>query len=307
MSPVADFERLGSFYLGRLLRDDGSVGPEPLLYEARDLTTHAVCLGMTGSGKTGLCVSLLEEAALDGIPSIAIDPKGDLGNLLLTFPSLAAAEFRPWIDVTEAERAGRTPEEHAAATAELWKRGLAEWGQDGDRIRRLRESAELALYTPGSRVGRPLSVLRSLAAPPAAERASADALGERVASAASGVLALVGVEADPLQSREHILLAKLIEAAWATGRDLDLAELIRRVQAPPFERIGVFDLESFYPARDRLDLAMRLNHLLASRGFAAWTEGEPLEIARCSTRRPASRASPSSRSPTWATASACSS
>jgi hypothetical protein len=290
MTQVADFERLGSFYLGRLLRDDGSVGPEPLLYDARDLTTHAVCLGMTGSGKTGLCVSLLEEAALDGIPSIAIDPKGDLGNLLLTFPSLTAEEFRPWIDVTEAERAGRTPEEHAAATAKLWKQGLAEWGQDGDRIRRLRESADLALYTPGSRVGRPLSVLRSLAAPPAAERASsgelgervapADALADRVGSAAAGILALVGVETDPLQSREHILLVKLIESAWSAGQDLDLAELIRRVQAPPFERVGVFDLESFYPARDRLDLAMRLNHLLASPGFAAWTEGEPLEVAR---------------------------
>jgi hypothetical protein len=280
MSQVADYERLGSFYLGRLLRADGSVGPEPLLYEAKDLTTHAVCLGMTGSGKTGLCVSLLEEAALDGIPSIAIDPKGDLGNLLLTFPSLTPEEFRPWVDETEAARAGRTPEEHAIATAELWRRGLADWGQDGDRIRRLRESADLALYTPGSRVGRPLSVLRSLAAPPADQRAAAEAFEERVASAASGILALVGVEADPLKSREHILLVKLIEAAWAAGRDLDLAELIRRVQAPPFARVGVFDLESFYPAKDRLELAMSLNHLLASRGFAAWTEGEPLEIPR---------------------------
>jgi hypothetical protein len=280
MAQLADYERLGSFYLGRLLRADGSVGPEPLLYDARDLTTHAVCLGMTGSGKTGLCVSLLEEAALDGIPSIAIDPKGDLGNLLLTFPSLTAEEFRPWIDASEASSKGRTPDEHAAATAELWKRGLADWGQDGDRIRRLRESADLALYTPGSRVGRPLSVLRSLAAPPADQRAASEALEERVASAASGILALVDVEADPLRSREHILLVKLIEAAWAEGQDLDLAELIRRVQAPPFARVGVFDLESFYPAKDRLELAMRLNHLLASPGFAAWTEGEPLEIAR---------------------------
>jgi hypothetical protein len=277
MAQLADYERLGSFYLGRLLRADGSVGSEPLLYEAKDLTTHAVCLGMTGSGKTGLCVSLLEEAALDGIPSIAIDPKGDLGNLLLSFPSLTAEEFRPWIDATEAARAGRTPEEHAAATAELWKRGLADWGQDGDRIRRLRESADIALYTPGSRVGRPLSVLRSLAAPLASPR---EALEERIASAASGILALVGVEADPLKSREHILLVKLIEAAWTAGQDLDLAELIRRVQAPPFARVGVFDLESFYPAKDRLELAMSLNHLLASPGFAAWTEGEPLEIAR---------------------------
>ncbi len=300
MSRAADFERLGSFYLGRLLAADGSVGPEPLLYEAKDLTTHAVCLGMTGSGKTGLCVSLLEEAALDGIPAIAIDPKGDLGNLLLTFPSLAPEAFEPWIDATEAERAGRTPAEHARATAELWRQGLADSGQDGDRIRRLRESVDLALYTPGSRVGRPLSVLRSLAAPPkeAASEARSEAprgfpsrepsedasrselLEDRVASAAAGLLALVRIESDPLKSREHILLVKLIEAAWSAGQDLDLPELIRRVQAPPFERVGVFDLESFYPAKERLELAMTLNHLLASPGFAAWTEGEPLEIAR---------------------------
>jgi len=283
MAEVSDFERLGSFYLGRLLRDDGSVGPEPLLYEAKDLTTHAVCLGMTGSGKTGLCVSLLEEAGLDGIPALAIDPKGDLGNLLLTFPSLSPEEFRPWIDETEAARAGRSPEEHAVATAEHWRRGLAESGQDGARIRRLRESADLALYTPGSRAGRPLSVLRSLAAPAGPARSdpqASEALADRAASAASGLLALIGSEADPLRSREHILLVKLIEAAWSAGRHLDLAELIRRVQAPPFERVGVFDLESFYPAKERLALATALNHLLASSGFAAWMEGEPLEIAR---------------------------
>ncbi|MGH7288089.1 MAG: helicase HerA domain-containing protein, partial [Myxococcota bacterium] len=280
MPQAADFERLGSFYLGRTLRADGSVGEAPLLYDAKDLTTHAVCLGMTGSGKTGLCVSLLEEAAIDGIPAIAIDPKGDLGNLLLGFPSLSPEEFRPWIDETEAARAGRTPDEHARATAELWEQGLADWGQDGARIRRLHEAADIALYTPGSRGGRPLSVLRSLAAPPPASRADAEAMQERVASAVSGILALLGVDADPLRSREHILLAKLLEGAWSAGQDLDLPELIRRVQAPPLARVGVFDLESFYPAKDRQGLAMTLNNLLASPGFAAFTEGEPLDVAR---------------------------
>jgi hypothetical protein len=280
MAGATDFERLGAFYLGRTLDAEGEVGPEPLLYKAKDLNTHAICLGMTGSGKTGLCVSLLEEAAIDGIPAIAIDPKGDLGNLLLGFPSLSPAEFRPWIDETEAERLGRSPDEHAREIAERWQKGLAEWGQDGDRIRRLRESTDLALYTPGSRKGRPLSVLRSLAAPPAGQLDDPDAFQEHVASAASGILSLVGVEADPLSSREHILLVKLIDAAWREGRDLDLPELIRSVQSPPFERVGVFDLESFFPAKDRLALAMRLNHLLASPGFAAWTEGEPLEIQR---------------------------
>jgi ElaB/YqjD/DUF883 family membrane-anchored ribosome-binding protein len=280
MTQADDFERLGSFYLGRLLGPDGGVGPEPLLLDAKDLTTHAVCLGMTGSGKTGLCVSLLEEAAIDSVPAIAIDPKGDLGNLLLTFPSLAAEDFRPWIDETEAARAGRSAEEHARATAELWRNGLAAWGQDGARIARLRESADVALYTPGSRAGRPLSVLRSLSAPSAALLADPELLADRVGAATGSLLALLGVEADPLRSREHILLTNVIERAWAEGQDLDLPELIRRVQSPPFERVGVLDLESFYPAQDRQGLALLLNNLLASAGFAAWTEGEPLDIAR---------------------------
>jgi hypothetical protein len=280
MTQAADFERLGAFYLGRLLQADGTVGPEPLLVDAKDFTTHAVCLGMTGSGKTGLCVSLLEEAAIDGVPAIAIDPKGDLANLLLTFPALAPEDFRPWVDPTEAARAGRSADDHARAVAEQWRKGLADWGQDGARIARLRESADLALYTPGSSKGRPLSVLRSLSAPPEAQRGDAEWMQERVTAAASSLLALLGVEADPLRSREHILLASVIEASWREGRDLDLAELIRRVQSPPFTRVGVLDLESFFPARDRQALALTLNNLLASPGFAAWTEGEPLDVAR---------------------------
>ena len=280
MAQVTDFEQLGSFYLGRLLQADGSVGPEPVLLDAKDFTTHAVCVGMTGSGKTGLCVSLLEEAAIDGVPAIVIDPKGDLGNLLLSFPALAPEDFRPWIDETEAARAGRSADEHARATAELWQQGLADWGQDGARIARMREAADFALYTPGSSKGRPLSVLRSLKAPPAEQRGDSELLGERVGAAAASLLALLGVEADPLRSREQILLANVIERAWAEGRDLDLPELIRRVQSPGFERVGVLDLESFYPAKDRQALALMLNNLLASPGFAAWTEGEPLDIAR---------------------------
>jgi len=280
MTQAADVERLGSFYLGRLLQSDGAVSPQPLLVDAKDFTTHAVCLGMTGSGKTGLCVSLLEEAAIDGVPAIAIDPKGDLGNLLLTFPGLAPEDFRPWLDETEAARAGRSADEHARAVAEQWRKGLADWGQDGARIARLRESADIALYTPGSSRGRPLSVLRSLAAPHEAQRADREGVQERVAAVASSLLALLGVEADPLRSREHILLANVIEKAWQEGRDLDVPELIRRVQRPPFERVGVLDLESFFPAKDRQALALTLNNLLASPGFAAWTEGEPLDVAR---------------------------
>jgi hypothetical protein len=274
-----NYEALGSFYLGREVDPaTGADRPDLLLYDSRDLTTHAVCVGMTGSGKTGLCISLLEEAAIDGIPAIAIDPKGDIGNLLLAFPELQPADFAPWIDPGEAARKNQTPEAYAAATAETWRKGLADWQQDGDRIRRFKEAADVAIYTPGSTSGRPLSILRSLTAPSSELRNDAAALAERVASTVSGVLALVGIDADPVQSREHILLAAILQQAWNDGRSLDLASLIQSVQKPGFHKIGVFDLETFYPAKERLQLAMRLNNLLASPGFATWMEGEPLDI-----------------------------
>ncbi len=278
---AASFEKLGAFYLGRGYDTAaGGTTDELLLYDAKDLTTHAVCVGMTGSGKTGLCISLLEEAAIDGIPAIAIDPKGDLGNLLLTFPDLRPNDFRPWIDEAEAERKGSTPDEYAAATAKLWEEGLAKWGEDGDRIRRLRAAADFAIYTPGSTAGLQLTVLKSFAAPPAALLEDGDALRERVMASVSGLLALMGITADPVKSREHILLSTLLQTAWTAGRDLDLPSLIAQVQAPPVDRIGVMDVEAFYPKEDRLDLSMRLNGLVASPGFAAWLEGEPLDIPR---------------------------
>jgi hypothetical protein len=278
---MRDYEKLGAFYLGRLFDpEQGGVRDEPLLYDAKDLTTHAVCVGMTGSGKTGLCVTLLEEAAIDGIPTLAIDPKGDLGNLLLTFPELRPADFEPWVDPAEAARKGRTPAEHARATAETWREGLATWGQDGSRIARLREAAEVALYTPGSSAGIPLRLLRSFAAPPPEVAADADALRERTLSAVSSLLALVGLSPDPVRSREHILLSALLDRAWREERDLDLASLIRAIQKPPFSQLGVLDLESFFPSADRLALATTLNNLLASPAFAAWSEGEPLDVGR---------------------------
>jgi hypothetical protein len=273
------FEGLGTFYLGSILEDSsGGERTVPFLYDARDLTTHAVALGMTGSGKTGLCITLIEEAALDGIPTIAVDLKGDIANLLLTFPDLSAADFRPWIDEAEAARKGRTPDEEAEATAQTWRDGLARSGQSGERIRRLRDSVDMAVYTPGATHGRPLAVLRSLAAPTKAIREDGDALGDRVTSAVSGLLTLVGLEADPLQSREHILLSRILQDRWQAGEDLDLAGLIHAVQKPGFDRIGVLDLESFFPAGDRFTFATRLNNLIAAPGFEAWLEGEPLDI-----------------------------
>ena len=276
---MQDIEKLGLFYLGR--RYDmagGHAVDEPVLYDSRDLVTHAVCVGMTGSGKTGLCMSLIEEAAIDGVPVIAIDPKGDLGNLLLTFPQLSAAEFRPWIDEDEARRQGQTADAFAAAEAERWRAGLAEWGEDGARIERLRSAAEFTIYTPGSRAGVPVSILSSFAAPPPAARADGELLTERAGSTATSVLSLAGLDAPP-RSREHTLVTSLFAAAWADGRDVDLATLIQQVQAPPFTKIGVVDLDAFFPAKERFELAMRLNGLLAAPGFAQWLDGVPLDPA----------------------------
>ena len=278
---MQNYEQLGAFYLGKQYDiESGEVQPDYLLYDAKDLTTHAVCVGMTGSGKTGLCLSLLEEAAIDGVPAIAIDPKGDLGNLLLTFPELRPEDFRPWIEEREATREGITPDELAAKTATQWRKGLARWDQDGARIANLRSAVDTAIYTPGSNSGLPLTVLRSFDVPPPAVLNDSDALRGRVSSAASGLLALLGIDADPIRSREHILLSNIFQRAWTAGRSLDLPELIREIQQPPFDRVGVMDLESIFPAADRRDMSMQLNNLLASPSFASWMEGESLNIKR---------------------------
>jgi len=278
---VQEFEKLGVFYLGREY-DPAAGSPKEnlLLYDSRDLVTHAVCVGMTGSGKTGLCIGLLEEAAIDGIPAIVVDPKGDLTNLLLTFPELAPEDFRPWINEDDARRKGLSPEEYAKGQAALWKRGLAEWGQDGERIRRLKESAEFAVYTPGSGAGIPVSILRSFDPPDRGALEDADGVRERVNTTVTGLLGLLGIEADPIRSREHILLSTILDGAWRQGQGMDLPRLIQAIQSPPVTRIGVFDLESFYPSKERFALAMQLNNLLAAPGFGSWMEGEPLDIDR---------------------------
>ncbi len=273
------FERLGVFYLGRELSPGGELGGA-LLYDSRDLTTHAVCVGMTGSGKTGLCISLLEEAALDGVPAICIDPKGDLGNLLLTFPELRGEDFAPWIDEADARRKGMSAGEYAQNRAELWKKGLGEWGQDGERIRKLRESAEVTIYTPGSSAGRQITPLTSFKAPPPEMRGDDEAMRERVSASASGLLALLGEDTDPVKSRAHILISTILGEAWGRGQDLDLGELIRRVQSPPVERIGVMSVDAFMSEKDRGKLAMTINNLLASPSFAGWMQGEAMDVDR---------------------------
>lgn len=276
---MQDYEKLGVFYLGRMFDPaKGAAAADLLLYDSRDLTTHGVCVGMTGSGKTGLCIGLLEEAAIDGIPALVIDPKGDLGNLLLNFPKLEPADFRPWINEDEAARQGITPDALAAQTADLWRKGLADWGQDAARVARLRDAVEMTIYTPGSSAGRPLSVLRSFAAPGPDVLNDATALRDRIVAAVSGLLGLVGIAGDPVRSREHILLATLLDQAWRQGRSMDIPALIGAIQKPPFDKVGVFDVETFYPAADRLQLAMALNNLLASPGYAAWMQGDPMDI-----------------------------
>jgi hypothetical protein len=275
-----DLEKLGTFYLGKEYDLSAKQMGGLLLYDSKDLVTHGVCVGMTGSGKTGLCIGLLEEAALDGIPALVIDPKGDLGDLLLTFPDLRPEDFQPWVDPGEAAKKGLSPEDFAKEQAETWKKGLADWGQDSARIARLKAAADFTIYTPGSTAGLPVSILKSLGAPAAAVQADEEALRDRVSTAATSLLGLLGVAADPIKSREHILLSSLFTSAWSSGLDLSLASLIQQIQKPPFVRVGVLDLESFYPAKDRMELAMLINNLLAAPGFQTWLEGEPLDIGR---------------------------
>ncbi|MBZ5499453.1 MAG: DUF87 domain-containing protein [Acidobacteriia bacterium] len=278
---MQDYEKMGAFYLGRAYDLDTRMTKEDLiLYDSKDLVTHAVCVGMTGSGKTGLCIALLEEAAIDNIPAIIIDPKGDLANLLLTFPQLRSEDFLPWINVEDAQRKGLTPQAYAGQQAELWKKGLADWGQTGDRIRSLQDAADIAIYTPGSSAGIPVSILKSFSAPDPAIRDDGELLRERIETTVTSLLALLGIEADPIRSREHILLSTILDWAWKQGRDLDPAALIQYIQVPPVSRIGVLDLDTFYPPKDRFALVMALNNMLAAPGFGSWLEGEALDIGR---------------------------
>jgi hypothetical protein len=278
---MEDLEKMGQFYLGKRYNlSTGRLEENLVMYDSKDLVTHGVCVGMTGSGKTGLCITILEEAAIDGIPALVLDPKGDMSNLLLNFPNLSAAEFLPWINNDDAARTNQSPEQFASGQAEMWKTGLQQWGQDGRRVLRLRESAEFTVYTPGSASGVPISVLNSFACPSDALLEDSEAATDMISSATTGLLGLVGISADPISSREHILVASIIQHSWKQGRDVDLSLLIRSIQTPPFERVGAFDIDSFFPAKERFELALRLNNLLAAPGFSAWLEGEPLDVTQ---------------------------
>lgn len=276
---VEDYEKLGAFYLGRDydLRK-GEAKDDLLLYDSKDLVTHGVVLGMTGSGKTGLCLAILEEAMMDNIPAIVIDPKGDIANLMLTFPDFKGADFRPWINEDDAMKNGQSPDEFASQQAEMWRDGLAEWGQGSDRVRTLRDKVDVKIYTPGSSAGLPVSILSSLDVPPMEIMDEPELLADCIESSVSSILSLLGIDADPLLSREHVFLSQVFSRSWAAGENLSLEKLIINIQNPSFDKIGVIGLESFYPQKERMALAMQMNNLIASPGFASWLNGEPMDV-----------------------------
>jgi hypothetical protein len=268
----------GHLFIGETIdATSGDRAGQPILLDSADLTTHGVIVGMTGSGKTGLGVVMIEEALLAGIPVLAIDPKGDLGNLCLTFPDLQARDFEPWIDEGSARVQDQTVAELADQTAERWTEGLASWGLGSPDLSALEQAATPVIYTPGSNAGVPLDVMGRLSAPATDDAATRQ---DEIDSTVSGLLGLIGIESDPLSGREHILLANLIARAWDTGTDLDLATLVGQIIDPPLRKLGVLDLDTFFPADDRQDLALKLNGLLASPSFAAWAQGAPLDIER---------------------------
>ena len=268
------------FYLGRAYNpNQQTVTDTQIHYDPADLTTHAVVTGMTGSGKTGLCVILLEEAALQGIPAIIIDPKGDLTNLLLHFPGLAPQDFQPWIDADLARRSGKTVEQVAEAASRSWREGLQEWDIPQERVLALKNAAHFTIFTPGSDAGLPVSVLSSLAAPEIPWNENREVLREKITSTVTALLGLVGyTDIDPLRSREHILLSNIFENEWSQGKDVELGELVLQTQTPPFEKLGAFPVETFFPAKDRMELAMVLNNILAAPAFETWREGQSLNI-----------------------------
>jgi Helicase HerA, central domain len=269
------------FYLGKLFDPTkGKVTDQPLQYDPADLTTHAVVTGMTGSGKTGLCIALMEEAALQGVPAILIDPKGDLTNLLLHFPNLAPQDFQPWLDPELARRAGKSIEQASSDAALAWRNGLAEWGISHERMIALTNAAEFAVYTPGSDAGIPVSVLSSMAAPGLEWASNREILGERISSTVTAILGLVGFDnIDPIRSREHILLSNIFQSAWSQNKALDLTELILQIQTPPFEKLGAFPVDTFFPAKDRMILALQVNNILAAPTFDTWRTGQNLDVA----------------------------
>ncbi|MCT7571020.1 ATP-binding protein [Aliarcobacter butzleri] len=275
MNSTFDYEKLKLFYIGKEKIDDNFV---PLVYKNKDLLTHAAIIGMTGSGKTGLGISLLEEAAIDNIPSIIIDPKGDMTNLLLTFPSLQGSDFEPWIEEQDASNNGLSVKEFAQNTANLWKNGLERDFQNASRIEKLKNCADFTIYTPGSDAGVQISILSSFKAPNKEVIEDNDLLVSLVNSTVSSILSLIEEKSDTT-SKESILISSIFMNYFKENKDLTLEELITLIVTPPFSKIGVFDLETFFAQSERLKLALKLNNIIANPSFKTWIEGETLDIS----------------------------
>ena len=268
-----------TFYLGRQYDPSShKLTDDVVYYDARDLVTHAIVVGMTGSGKTGLCIDLLEEAVLDNIPAIIIDPKGDITNLLLTFPDFRPEDFEPWVNVDDARRAGLDVKSFAADIAHKWQDGLASWGIVPDRLRWLKGIAKYSIYTPGSDAGLPISILASLAAPREGWAGNEEAHREKINGIVTALLALIGLNVEPVRDKEHVLIANIFEYNWQRGINLTLEDIILQVQKPPFTKLGVLQIDDYMSEKSRTKLAMDMNSIIAAPSFQSWIQGEPLNI-----------------------------
>ncbi len=266
------YEKMGLFYLGKDASDD-----DLTLYKSKHLTTHAAIIGMTGSGKTGLGIDLIEEAAIDNIPAIIIDPKGDMSNLCLAFPNMNEQDFEPWIDPSEAANKNKTISQMAKDTAKMWKEGIESFSQDLSRVQKF-ANVEKTIYTPGSSAGVGVNILGSFNVPSAEILDDADTFSALINTTVSSLLSLVSIEADPVSSKEHLLLSNIFHHYWIQGVSLSLENLIGYIATPPFEKIGMLQLKSFYPQKDRMKLAMLFNNVISSVTFSSWIKGEPLDI-----------------------------
>ena len=276
MNSTFDYEKLKLFYIGKE-KIDGQI--TPLVYQNKDLLTHAAIIGMTGSGKTGLGITLLEEAAIDAIPSIIIDPKGDMTNLLLNFPELNPSDFEPWLDDSEVSNSGGTKEELAIKVSNSYKEGIQRDFQDLSRVKKLKDSADFTIYTPGSSAGVQVSILSSFKAPTIEILEDMELFSNIINSTVHSILSLIDNKSDET-SKESILLASIFTNYFKEQKDLTLEELITLIVTPPFSKIGVFDLETFFPQSDRLKFALKINTIIASPSFSSWLEGESLDISK---------------------------
>ena len=205
---------------------DKSLGDKFLL-DSSDLTTHGIVIGMTGSGKTGFSIGIIEELLKSKVPVIVVDPKGDMGNLALAFDRLAPEQFEPWVDKDEAAREGKTTAEMAQAASETWTKGLHDWGIEPSDVAAYTKGHRIKMFTPGATAGIPINLIDSLSAPGVDFEANEEELRDEIDSVVTALLGLVKIDADQVSSREYILLFSLIENAWRQNQDLDLPTLIQ--------------------------------------------------------------------------------